>query len=193
MGRITPRTFRTKDGADFEIRSTEVADAESLLAFVVTTAATTDQILTRPEEFPDLAGERAYIRAALEGDSSILIAARHEGRLIATLGFHGSRNLRNRHTGELGMMVASDWRGRGVGAALITCVLDWARAHPTLEKVCLSVYEGNAAGRALYRKMGFEQEGVQRGQIRLDDGRYVNLVHMFVWVKTPGSVPMPGV
>jgi len=193
MGRIAPRTFKTKDGVEFEIRSTEVADAEALLAFVVTTAATTDQILTRPEEFPNLEGERAFIRAALEGDNSILIAARRHDRIIATLGFHGSRNFRNRHTGELGMMVSADWRGRGVGAALITCVLEWARAHPTLEKVCLSVYEENTLGRALYRKMGFEQEGIQRGHIRLDDGRYTNLINMAVWVKTPGSVKHPGV
>lgn len=183
MGRVEPQSHLSKDGVPFELRSAEVADAETLLAFAVTTAATTDQILTRPEEFPDLEGERAHIHAALEGDTRLLVTARHERRFIATLGLHGGRNFRNRHTAELGMMVAVDWRGRGVGAALITCALDWARANATLEKVCLSVYDENAAGRALYRKMGFEEEGRQRGQIRLDAGRLVDLIHMGIWVK----------
>ena len=183
MGRIQPQSHLSKDGAPFELRSAEIADAETLLAFVVTTAATTDQILTRPEEFPDLEGERAFIRAALDGSTRLLVTALHQGRFIATLGLHGGRNARNRHTAELGMMVTAGWRSRGVGAALITCALDWARANAVLEKVCLSVYDENAAGRALYRKMGFEEEGRQRGQVRLDTGRLVDLIHMGIWVK----------
>jgi RimJ/RimL family protein N-acetyltransferase len=183
MARIDTRTFRSKDGVPFEVRSPEVAEAQALLEFAVTTAASTDQILTRPEEFPDLEGEKAYIQAALEDDAAFQIAAIHAGRFIGTLGFHGGRNFRNRHTAELGMMVASDWRGRGVGAALIQCALDWARTHPLIEKVCLSVYDGNVPGRALYRKMGFEEEGRLRGHIQLENGRVEDLLHMAVWVK----------
>ena len=183
MARIDPRMLQTKDGAPFEVRSAELADSEPLLEFAVTTAATTDQILTRPEEFPDLDGERAFIQSMLEGESSLLIAALHERRFIASLGIHGTRFARNRHVGELGMMVAADWRGRGVGAGLIESALAWARAHRTLEKVCLRVYDENGAGRALYRKMGFEEEGRQRGQIRLEGDRYVDLINMGIWVK----------
>src|SRR6185503_17550 len=102
---------------------------------------------------------------------------------IATFGFHGGRSFRNRHTSELGMMVAEDWRGRGVGQALLAYALEWARAHPVIQKVCLRVYDGNAAGRALYEKMGFVEEGRQRGHIRLEDGSYQDLLFMAVWVK----------
>jgi RimJ/RimL family protein N-acetyltransferase len=144
MARIDTRTFRSKDGVPFEVRSPEVAEAQALLEFAVTTAASTDQILTRPEEFPDLEGEKAYIQAALEDDAAFQIAAIHAGRFIGTLGFHGGRNFRNRHTAELGMMVAS---------------------------------------RALYRKMGFEEEGRLRGHIQLENGRVEDLLHMAVWVK----------
>ena len=60
--------------------------------------------------------------------------------------------------GEIGMMVAADWRGRGVGTALVAAAVEWARAHG-LHKLALSVFPHNDAAIALYRKFGFVAEG----------------------------------
>jgi GNAT superfamily N-acetyltransferase len=40
--------------------------------------------------------------------------------------------------GEIGMMVAEDWRGRGVGTVLVAAAIDWARTHG-LHKLTLEV------------------------------------------------------
>ena len=60
--------------------------------------------------------------------------------------------------GEIGMAVAREWRGRGVGAALLTAAIAWARERG-LHKLSLSVFPHNAAAIALYRKFGFVEEG----------------------------------
>jgi GNAT superfamily N-acetyltransferase len=60
--------------------------------------------------------------------------------------------------GELGMMVARAWRGRGVGSALVAAIVDWARARG-LHKLALGVFPHNEAAVALYRKFGFVEEG----------------------------------
>ena len=60
--------------------------------------------------------------------------------------------------GEIGMMVASGWRGRGVGTALVTAAEAWAREHG-LHKLALSVFPHNQAAIGLYRKCGFVEEG----------------------------------
>jgi RimJ/RimL family protein N-acetyltransferase len=60
--------------------------------------------------------------------------------------------------GELGMAVARDWRGRGVGAALLAAAIEWGREE-RLHKLSLSVFVHNAAAIALYRKFGFVEEG----------------------------------
>ncbi|KAG9315973.1 hypothetical protein JVU11DRAFT_3630 [Chiua virens] len=71
--------------------------------------------------------------------------------------------------GLFGMWVDHAHRGKGLGARLVEECLEWARAHvdpafSTLENgrgsdrekvVVLMVYENNAAGVALYSKMGF--------------------------------------
>ena len=60
--------------------------------------------------------------------------------------------------GELGMLVDREWRGRGVGSALLQAAIDWARDHG-LHKLSLEVFTHNTAAIALYRKCGFLEEG----------------------------------
>jgi ribosomal protein S18 acetylase RimI-like enzyme len=60
--------------------------------------------------------------------------------------------------GELGMTVAREWRGHGVGSALLAAAIEWARGRG-LHKLSLGVFTHNAAAIALYRKFGFVEEG----------------------------------
>ena len=61
----------------------------------------------------------------------------------------------------VGMFVAGEARGRGVGAALVQCVVDWAHAQGARGLV-LWVRDNNAAAPALYRKCGFRATGLRR-------------------------------
>jgi ribosomal-protein-alanine N-acetyltransferase len=79
--------------------------------------------------------------------------------------------------GEIGMMVAADWRGRGVGTALVAAAIDWARAHG-LHKLTLSVFPHNAAAIALYRRFGFLEEGRRIRHMRRDSGELWDLIEM---------------
>jgi RimJ/RimL family protein N-acetyltransferase len=63
--------------------------------------------------------------------------------------------------------------------------MEWAGAHPRIEKVCLAVFPSNTAGLSLYRKFGFAQEARRPRHGRHDDGRYVDLILMARWVKGP--------
>jgi RimJ/RimL family protein N-acetyltransferase len=79
--------------------------------------------------------------------------------------------------GEIGMMVAADWRGKGVGTALVAAAVDWARARG-LHKLTLSVFPQNEAAVALYRKFGFVDEGRRSKHIRRANGELWDLIDM---------------
>jgi ribosomal protein S18 acetylase RimI-like enzyme len=80
------------------------------------------------------------------------------------------------HTGVLGVALLPPLRGQGVGRRLITRTLEAARAYG-LSRVELTVRENNRNAIALYRKFGFETEGLKRNALKID-GRHENLVLM---------------
>lgn len=80
------------------------------------------------------------------------------------------------HTGVLGVALLPALRGQGVGRRLIARALEAANAYG-LSRVELTVRENNRNAIALYKKFGFETEGLKRNALKID-GRYENLVLM---------------
>ena len=79
--------------------------------------------------------------------------------------------------GDLAMLVDRDWRGRGVGSALVRAAIDWARGEG-LHKLSLEVFAHNEAGIALYRKSGFVEEGRLTRQYRRASGELWDAIVM---------------
>jgi ribosomal protein S18 acetylase RimI-like enzyme len=78
--------------------------------------------------------------------------------------------------GVLGMGLSPEFRGQGLGDRLIRQTLAAARAFG-LNRVELSVRENNAGAVALYKRVGFGIEGLQRNATRVE-GVYENVVLM---------------
>lgn len=69
------------------------------------------------------------------------------------------------------------WR-QGHGEALLRALLDWAAGQPSARKVELLVRAGNDGAVALYRKLGFVEEGRLRERVRLPGGGFVDDISM---------------
>src|SRR4029453_6518662 len=106
-------------------------------------------------------GERAPARDRLRGGS----------RGDETGGGAGGRRV-----AELGGMVAAGPRRRGIGSALIEEAMNWAR-DLGIVRLELTVFPHNAPAIALYRKLGFQEEGILRRRYFID-GRYVDAMLM---------------
>ena len=70
----------------------------------------------------------------------------------------------------LNLAVASQWQRRGIGAAMLTNVIDEMRRQP-LEMIYLEVRPTNQAGLRLYERFGFKQLGLRRDYYPALSGR----------------------
>jgi RimJ/RimL family protein N-acetyltransferase len=86
------------------------------------------------------------------------------------------RDFKHKHRSCLGMGIVPEFRGKGLGAKLMTAVLDHA-TRTGVEKMELKVNTANTRAIALYKKFGFEQEGLIK-KYRKVDGRYFDCMLM---------------
>jgi L-amino acid N-acyltransferase YncA len=99
----------------------------------------------------------------------------------ATIVAWGSLNQYNprdayRHVADFSIYVERGHRGRGVGRQLLARLIDLA-GELDYHKMVLSAFPFNAAGMALYEKLGFRTVGIYREQGLLD-GRWVDTIVM---------------
>jgi len=88
------------------------------------------------------------------------------------------------HIGCLGMGILRDYRGQGIGKRLLQATIDavWLRG---LEKIELSVYSSNEPAIALYRSLGFVEEGIKK-RGRLVEGIYDDVLLMAIFPQQAG-------
>ena len=106
----------------------------------------------------------------------ILVACLGENP-IGHIGLIPDGNPRRRHSAHLGMGVHDDYAGRGIGQLLMEAVLDVADNWMNLTRLELSVYTDNDRAIRLYKRTGFEEEGVFKNYA-YRDGKYVDALTM---------------
>jgi ribosomal protein S18 acetylase RimI-like enzyme len=150
---------------EFEIRPARDDDRVPLALVFATVAEERDGIASEPPIDVEA-------RAASWTLDGTLIAVAGE-QVIGSIHIDASRF----GYGEIGMAVLREWRGRGVGSALMEAAIAWARERG-LHKLSLGVFPHNDAGIALYRKFGFVEEGRRSKHIRRQSGELWDVVDM---------------
>lgn len=203
MAFVAPQTipFRSRSGSPsghMLIRSALPADAPAVLACAREMFSTSDYTLTSKDEFSvTLEQETALLTSVADHPRQTFLIAIDEsasdqyGPLVIGLMsmFQNTAKRKLRHTVNLGMGIRTAYRGRGVGDALMTCGMAWAREHPDLHIVTLEVYAANTPGLALYRRHGFKIHGCLSGGLIHDDQSEWDQILMHTRVDLPFQSP----
>ena len=112
---------------------------------------------------------------ANEGD--IHLVAESDNEIVAHAMLFGVPQMRRRHACVLGISVIGHAQGKGVGSALMKALIDYADNWTTFLRIELTVFADNTHAITLYKKFGFEQEGVLRNY-SLRNGRFDDVITM---------------
>ncbi|RYC32814.1 GNAT family N-acetyltransferase [Lichenibacterium minor] len=169
MSDITAPAARRPDGV--AVRAARVSDFEGVAA-ISAMPGFRHGTLRLPFRSPD------ETRRFLEGIGSddLLLVAERDGAVLGTAGWRRAGG-RRAHVAEIGMGVHDGHAGRGIGSALLAALVDAADRWYGVRRLALGVYTDNARAIALYRRFGFAEEGIARGDA-FRDGRYVDVLHM---------------
>lgn len=172
-----------KNGEEISIRSAEEKDAQDLLRLTKSVFAEEIYQLTASDEFntsPE--NERVWIRQHRDEPLHIALVAAVNHQIVGLLDFSNGHRRRIAHTGEFGMSVAKNFRQRGVGTFLLQGLIQWARSTGQIEKINLSVHGDNQGALGLYKKLGFQVEGVRKKELKYSSERYVDSIQMALFL-----------
>ncbi len=152
---------------NYIIREAQIADAEELVAYVKHLSEEPDlDIALGPGEFNLSTYEEEMILTEYAiSDNSIFLVAEAEGKIVGALNCKGGVRKATRHSVILGISIFQDWRGRGIGDALMAEAIEWARGTGIVKRIELSVYARNERAIHLYEKHGFEVEGRRKRSV----------------------------
>lgn len=153
------------------IRAARVSDVESYAALAALPGFR-HGTLRLPFRSPD--ETRRFLESI--GPDDLLLVAERDGSILGSAGWSRSKGRRS-HVAAIGMGVHDDHAGRGIGTALMAALIDAADRWYAVRRLTLGVYTDNTRAIALYRRFGFEDEGVARGDA-FRDGSYVDVLQM---------------
>ena len=178
------REHHLKSGEKVRIRPGTADDAEAILSIKLQILAEYVHDSLLPEEYlSDPEQEAEWIEGSLNTFDSFLAVACHKGEPVGVLYFKCSQELRCAHWGEFGMGLDRAWRGKGIGTLLLDTLFEWAENHPTVEKICLKVFDANPDAHRLYQRYGFTEEGRMLRCLKLGPDKYSDAILMGKFVK----------
>jgi RimJ/RimL family protein N-acetyltransferase len=155
------------------VRPAAPADAEALVRLGRAVAAEDELWLTYDRSPSD---ERRNVKSARRDPNAAVFVAETPEGVVGRISVARDHNPYSHHVAELGLMVTVNERRRGIGTALMEEAEKWARASG-VTKLELHVFPHNAPAIALYRKLGFHEEGHRQGHYRVAGG-YVDAILM---------------
>jgi [ribosomal protein S5]-alanine N-acetyltransferase len=117
--------------------------------------------------------EEAAERARIGRNVRLAICAAVDGEFLGEVGLH-SFAWKHRRC-ELGVFLIPAVRGRGFARDAIACVLRWAFDDLAIERMEMATTPDNVPTRELARRIGFEEEGLQRKRF-IEQGARVDMV-----------------
>ena len=158
----------------YPVRLATPSDAEAICR--IYNQGIEDRVATLETELrtPD---ERRTWMAGKSVRHPVIVAENERGEVVGW-GSLNAFNVRDvyRHVADFSVYAERGYRGKGVGSALLSRLIELGRQHG-FHKLVLSAFPNNSGGMALYDKHGFRTVGIYKEQGELD-GRWVDTIVM---------------
>jgi ribosomal protein S18 acetylase RimI-like enzyme len=121
----------------------------------------------------DRVERRRLYQRMIEMPESLLLVAEADGKVVGQIGMQVARY----GVADLWMAIVHGYRNQGIGTSLLETAIAWA-AGAGAHKISLEVWPHNDGGLALYRKLGFVEEGRKVRHYRRSNGEIWDAILM---------------
>ncbi|MED1470630.1 GNAT family N-acetyltransferase [Bacillus salipaludis] len=171
---INEKEFNIKE-LTYTIRSAIKSDAKNLSELRLQIDGETENMdREKGEAFIDQAGFEKIIETDTIHPKNLFLVAEMDERLVGYSRCEGNDLKRFAHKVEFRLGVLKDFWGYRIGKNLMKETISWADENDIKKIGLYGVLETNEKAIELYKKLGFEIEGLMKKDRILSDGKYYN-------------------
>jgi len=149
-------TYRLADDTKVTLRPARPDDAAAIIAAVRSSAEERSYVLMEIYG-KDAAAQRAYIEG-LDRERNLFLVATVDDAIIGLLALLDTNLCGEKGSGlAAGVHIVRDWRGRGIGSAMLRYALRWAKSR-RYHRLEADIFTTNKRSLHLFRKAGFREE-----------------------------------
>ncbi len=167
------RSHRFGD-VDLTLRTITASDHDSILAF--TRALPEQDLLFLRMDITQAGVVDSWI-ANIESGKTVSLLAEAGQRMVGYCSLHHSEILWTRHLGEIRLLVAPEYRGKGIGGALARQTFELAE-HLSLHKLVVQMMSTQQDAQTLFHHLGFVPEALLHDWAIDRNGRTHDLIVM---------------
>ena len=173
----------TYEPIEAQIRDARMDDAELLAEAQRRIARIPGRLASTPDELKDEAfRERIGRLASSDCGRFIVVVEKTSQEIVGHAILDPLKLAVTSHVVDLTIAVHEGYQGRGLGKQLLSHLIDWARSSPRIERMELRVRSANTPAIALYKKLGFVEEGRMVRRLKIAPDRYLDDIVMGLWV-----------
>lgn len=165
-----------------KIRKAKVEDACAIFIAEQEIAVTPGYFCSQPSELRKQ-NVIKMIEKLEKNNQGIYLVAEKDGQIIGHAFLEPLHLNYICHVAQLTIGVHQGWQEKGIGTALMQHLIDWVLQSRNIEKIELNVRASNTRAIALYKKMGFVEEGRLKNRIKISNSYYIDDLLMAFYIK----------
>lgn len=170
MAEIKHKEVILKDGNAITIRNTEKSDAANILDYMNIIGGESDNLTFSKDSLKiTVKQEEKFIESIRSESYSILLVGYIKGEIVSTASITSQTKARISHSCEIAVSVKKKFWGIGIGTAVMSTLIEFAKKTNKIEIIHLEVRADNKNAIHLYHKLGFEEIGLYKKFFKIDD------------------------
>jgi RimJ/RimL family protein N-acetyltransferase len=162
-----------------EIRPPKMSDVNSSLEMI--NSLVEEKTMLTVQKKSTYKEEERYLKGIIKEKEALHLFLIIDGKVAGSAKISRLGNGRN-HIGELGISLRSEYREMGLGKKLSKIVMEKAIKKFKLKIIILNVFKKNKPAYYLYKKLGFKEVGVIKGEVKYYN-RYEDVITMVKYLK----------
>lgn len=159
------------------IKEVQIEDVPKMIDHIATVRGETEFLLMNSQDpMVTLEQEEEFVRGLIASPKRCMLLAHYREKVVGIADFYGNTNSRIAHHGRIGISVRKDFWGKGIGTKMMRGLIEFARSIH-VEIIYLEVHSENERAIALYKKLGFVEDGRFKNYIKIGD-KYADTIHM---------------